>query len=69
MDQDGLLPSMHEALDLPLGAEARSCSTRQCTHRKNADWTDADAISLSFAAVAIYYRSKDAGILLAFGRR
>lgn len=68
MHQEGLLPPMHEALDFPFSAQAGSCNMRQCAHRVDADWTDADALSFSFAPVAIYHRSKDARILLAFGR-
>jgi len=59
---------MHEALDFPFGAKAGSFSTRQCADRVDADWTHAHALTLSFAPVAIDYRSKDARILLAFGR-
>ena len=65
IDQQSLLPSVHEAFDAARELEVAAFAMRQCTKSEDVGWAHLHALSLALAPVSVDYRNHDAGWVLA----
>ena len=68
IDEQCLLPSVHEALDAARELQVAAFAVRQCTKNEDIGWTHLHALSLALAPVSVNYRNDDAGWVLAIAR-
>jgi hypothetical protein len=68
IDEQRLLPSVHEAFDAGCEVEVAPLDVRQCANNEDLGRTDFHALRFAFAPTSVDHRSKGAGWLFAIAR-